>query len=154
MDFKRITTMIENFGKNHASYWGCALAGETGEACNLIKKHERDSTKVSPDLARELADVFVYLELTARFFDIDLQSAIIDKIAVVNHKRELRDQGVETVDCDYCGYMLAVGDALILPSVRDEEEIPTRFHYFCNWKCCEENEVEEHALGQEVMGGY
>ena len=87
-DFKEITKKIENFGKNHASYWGCALAGEVGEACNLIKKHEKDGLEIKELLKEELADIFIYLELTARFFNIDLEKAILDKIEVVKGRRE------------------------------------------------------------------
>lgn len=77
-----------NFGKKYPSYWGNALAGETGEACNLIKKYERDLVDIKEPLAKELADVFIYLELTARFFNIDLEMAIINKIEEVNENRK------------------------------------------------------------------
>ena len=92
MEFKEITKKIINFGRNHYSYWGCALAGEVGEACNLIKKYERDATPIHNDeqlrlanklleqLAEELADVFIYTELTAQQFGIDLEAAIIKKV--------------------------------------------------------------------------
>ena len=87
MDFKEITSKIQNFGCVHASYWGNALAGETGEACNLIKKFERDGLDIKDQLAKELADIFIYLELTAQYFGIDLESSIIEKIAIVNQRR-------------------------------------------------------------------
>ena len=86
--FKKITAKIQNFGKNNASYWGCALAGEVGEACNLIKKHERDGKIIQSELQHELADIFIYLELTARYFNIDLEQAIINKIEIVNNRRK------------------------------------------------------------------
>jgi len=86
MKFKEITEKIINFGKAYASYWGCALAGEVGEACNLIKKYERDGKKINVRLGEELADVFIYLELTARYFGINLEDEIIKKINIINKK--------------------------------------------------------------------
>lgn len=71
--------------------WGNALAGECGEACNVMKKILRidqnirvelaDKTREQyvEDLAEELADVFLYLDLTAAAAGIDLQQAIIRK---------------------------------------------------------------------------
>jgi NTP pyrophosphatase (non-canonical NTP hydrolase) len=105
MDFKDIIKQIENFGCDHASYWGNALAGETGEACNLIKKIERakmefdhKSTqaylshrqRLVDKLRLELADVFIYAELTAQFFNIDLEQAILDKLEIIEYKRGKR----------------------------------------------------------------
>jgi NTP pyrophosphatase (non-canonical NTP hydrolase) len=72
--------------------WACALAGEVGEACNLVKKLRRLSA--APDdlfwetsagsalqrkLADELADVVVYADLLATRLRINLETAVIDK---------------------------------------------------------------------------
>lgn len=97
MEFKNIQLMIKNFGRNHASYWGCALAGETGEACNLIKKYERDGLLNKYDLSLELADIFIYLVLTARYFDIDLENAILEKIKIIDERLSNQDW------CTICG---------------------------------------------------
>jgi len=84
MDFEEIEDMIKNTaGVKPASYWGNALAGEVGEACNLIKKFERDGKKITDDLSLELADVFLYCVLTARVFGIDFQKAILRKIGIL-----------------------------------------------------------------------
>ena len=88
MEFKDIIKKIQNFGKSDPSYWGCALAGEVGEACNLIKKGVRDNLDIKKELAHELADIFIYLELTARFYNINLEKAILEKIDIVNFKRQ------------------------------------------------------------------
>jgi len=95
MNFRQITSRIVNFGRNEATYWGCALAGEVGEACNIIKKLIRDGMdavnangcRYIDLLPSELADVFIYLELTARHFNIDLETSIIDKINEIEKKR-------------------------------------------------------------------
>lgn len=100
MDFKEITSRIINFGRDSPTYWGCALAGEVGEACNLIKKYARGDfdnedgkiigklDKFKYDLGKELADIFNYLELVARYFKIDLEGAILNKIDEVLERRE------------------------------------------------------------------
>lgn len=89
MDFKEIISKIENFGQPHLSYWGCALAGEVGELCNLIKKFERDGQKMEiHQVGDELADIFIYLQLTAEVLQIDLQEAILRKIEIVKKRRE------------------------------------------------------------------
>jgi len=58
------------------------FAGEVGEACNLIKKQERDNLDIASYemLGGELADVFTYLVLTAKYYDIDLEGAIVKKL--------------------------------------------------------------------------
>lgn len=53
------------------SFWGVELAGEVGEACNIIKKIERErlslrgSRATMQDLADELADVIICVDLIA-----------------------------------------------------------------------------------------
>ncbi len=64
------------------SQWGNALAGEVGEACNIIKKIERgDMTleEARQALADELADIQTYLDLLAHRAGIDLGEATISK---------------------------------------------------------------------------
>lgn len=68
--------------------WGNALAGEVGELCNVIKKVRRWETGASrayntPNmltlnqmLAEEIADVFLYLDLVAYHFGLDLYPVI------------------------------------------------------------------------------
>lgn len=67
------------------SYLGNAAAGEMGEACNVIKKLERErhglpgSRANVGQLADELADVVLYLDLIAMKIGVDLEVAIRDK---------------------------------------------------------------------------
>jgi len=72
--------------------WGCAMAGEAGEACNVAKKIRRIEQdiakraeeimgKISMDrqqskLAEECADTFIYLDLLCASQGIDLEAAI------------------------------------------------------------------------------
>ncbi|RZJ06134.1 MAG: hypothetical protein EON89_01040 [Brevundimonas sp.] len=68
------------------------LAGETGEACNVGKKLERErlgirgsrTTKVR--LAEELADVVICADLVAMGEGIDLQQAVINKFNATSAK--------------------------------------------------------------------
>lgn len=69
------------------SDWGNALAGETGEACNIIKKLTRKDDNVHVGhLAEELADVLAYLDLLAAYYNIDLERAYISKFNKVSER--------------------------------------------------------------------
>jgi len=65
-------------GKLNASFRGLELAGEVGELCNIVKKLERErmgirGSRVSViDLAQELADVMITLDLLAMHYSVDL----------------------------------------------------------------------------------
>ena len=74
--------------------WACAMAGECGEACNIIKKMFRgdfkcldEEIKANLDLADELADLVIYVDLTAEKAGIDLGEAIKNKFNKVSEKR-------------------------------------------------------------------
>lgn len=70
-----------------ASDWMVATMGELGEAANVLKKlnRERDGIKgntatadaLREQLARELADTFIYLDLMSQALGIDLESAVV-----------------------------------------------------------------------------
>lgn len=67
------------------SYRGNELAGETGEACNKIKKLERErlgipgSRTTKEELAEELADVVMCVSLIANHIGFDLWVAVANK---------------------------------------------------------------------------
>lgn len=73
-------------------FFGCELAGEVGEACNVIKKLERQrlglpgSRASVDDLAEELADVVIVADLIAAKFNIDLEVAIARKFNKTSDK--------------------------------------------------------------------
>lgn len=64
---------------------GVELAGEVGEACNVIKKLERErlglpgSRDTLEHLAEELADTVISADLTAMSAGIDLKAAVQKK---------------------------------------------------------------------------
>lgn len=62
--------------------WANALTGELGEAANIIKKIKRGDVSLDEarnDLAKELADVQIYLDILAFRAGIDLGIATVAK---------------------------------------------------------------------------
>jgi MazG nucleotide pyrophosphohydrolase domain. len=105
LDFGRLRTMNElrcarwhpgGVGGWSLSDWAVAMAGEAGEACNVVKKlnRERDSlvgnretaTDLRAALAKELADTVIYLDLLAAAAGIDLGEAVTAKFDEVSVK--------------------------------------------------------------------
>lgn len=74
------------------SFRGNELAGETGEACNVIKKLERErhgwrgERDTIEHLAEELADVIICVDLIAGRAGIDLSNAVRDKFNATSRK--------------------------------------------------------------------
>ena len=64
------------------AFRGLELVGEVGEACSKAKKIERErrgirgSRATASELAEELADIVICVDLIAMEFDIDLERAI------------------------------------------------------------------------------
>lgn len=57
-------------------YLGIALAGETGEVCNKIKKWARDEwtdKELAEEVKDELADILIYLVMLADELELDLE---------------------------------------------------------------------------------
>lgn len=70
------------------TFWTTAVAGETGELCNLIKKIERGDNieNAKTKIANEAADVIIYLDLLCCSLNIDLQVAIASKFNEVSDR--------------------------------------------------------------------
>ena len=76
--------------------WACAVAGETGELCNLVKKWHRGDLKDNHNpfagqkeiekMANEAADIVIYLDLFCQKMGIDLDAAIRNKFNYTSHK--------------------------------------------------------------------
>lgn len=69
--------------------WACAMAGECGEACNLIKKQRRGDAVDVDDIADELADLVIYTDLLAARLGIDLGAAVRRKFNAVSERLKL-----------------------------------------------------------------
>jgi NTP pyrophosphatase (non-canonical NTP hydrolase) len=74
------------------AYRGNELAGEVGEACNVIKKLEREriglrgSRVTKEQLAEELADAIICIDLIAMQAGIKLDQAVADKFNATSMK--------------------------------------------------------------------
>ncbi len=88
--WNELTQDIQMFGKDNMLYWSTALAGEVGEFCNLVKKYARDGFIDWDRFGEELADIFIYLHLTAEQLGIDLPEVILKKVKEVNEKRNAK----------------------------------------------------------------
>jgi NTP pyrophosphatase (non-canonical NTP hydrolase) len=69
------------------SDWGCAMAGEVGEACNLIKKRRRGEDIDLDTIAEEVADAVIYADLLLARMDKDLGEAVRAKFNKVSKRR-------------------------------------------------------------------
>lgn len=72
--------------------WGNALAGEVGEACNIIKKIDRGDVPLEyarEALAKEIADAFAYLDLMAECAGISLADAVVSKFNEISERHKL-----------------------------------------------------------------
>lgn len=78
------------------SFRGNELGGETGEAQNIIKKLDRErlgirgSRATKEQLAEELADVIICVDLIAMELGIDLGQSIINKFNQTSEKQNLK----------------------------------------------------------------
>lgn len=79
-----------------AAYRGNELAGEVGEACNIIKKLERERMGIRgsrasvADLSDELADIVICADLIALHYGINLDLAVVRKFNATSEKVGLR----------------------------------------------------------------
>lgn len=78
------------------AFRGNELAGEVGEACNVIKKLERErlglrgSRSSRLALAEELADIVICVDLIAMQAGIDLEEAVCGKFNATSEKYGLK----------------------------------------------------------------
>jgi NTP pyrophosphatase (non-canonical NTP hydrolase) len=74
------------------AFRGVELAGEVGEACNLLKKLERERLGVRGSrasmshVAEELADVIICVDLIAMQLGINLGRAVAEKFNMTSEK--------------------------------------------------------------------
>jgi len=78
--------------------WSNAMCGEAGELANVVKKIRRfecglngaldpSNDELMAMLAHECADVFLYMQLLAEFYGIDLPAAIVEKFNIVSERQ-------------------------------------------------------------------
>lgn len=100
---KRCESVFHPIDAWDESSWACALAGEVGEFCNIIKKRKRvrdefNNHKISSKKAfhkigilheaacKELADILAYLDLNATNLGVKLEDITIKKFNEVSDK--------------------------------------------------------------------
>lgn len=77
--------------------WSNAMAGEMGEAANVVKKIRRaetghpgandpDTVTLVMQLGEELADVVIYADLLASYYGLDLGTEIVNKFNKVSDR--------------------------------------------------------------------
>ena len=66
--------------------WMTAACGELGEAANLIKKMRRGEEIPIQQVAYEIADTVIYLDLLAHRLRIDLGAAVREKFDIVSKR--------------------------------------------------------------------
>jgi NTP pyrophosphatase (non-canonical NTP hydrolase) len=69
--------------------WAVATAGELGEALNLLKKVRRGEKIPTREIAHELADTVIYLDLLADSLGIDLGEAVREKFNLVSERYQV-----------------------------------------------------------------
>lgn len=69
--------------------WIMALTGELGELANLLKKRARGQEISDLDIAKEIADTFLYLDLLTSYLNLNIGQAIQMKFNEVSNKYEL-----------------------------------------------------------------
>lgn len=86
------------------SDWSNAMQGEAGEAGNKVKKLRRIETglqgnrgsesheSLRGELAEEIADTMIYLDLLATYYDIDLPAAVIRKFNEVSDREDFPER--------------------------------------------------------------
>ena len=78
--------------------WSTAMAGEAGEVCNAVKKLRRIETNTQQangprtreeavtEIAKEIGDTFLYLDLLAQRLGINIEDAIRDTFNRVSER--------------------------------------------------------------------
>lgn len=67
--------------------WACAVAGEVGELCNLIKKRRRGDDIQPSAIGDEVADVVIYLDLLCTKLGLDLTTVVASKFNEVSRRK-------------------------------------------------------------------
>ena len=66
--------------------WGVALAGEVGEACNLLKKLRRGEPIDPKEIAFEIADAVVYADVLLTHLGFRLEDVTVEKFNIVSRR--------------------------------------------------------------------
>lgn len=92
------------------SDWSNAMAGEAGETCNVVKKLRRNqfgivqaAADTGPDLraklATEIGDTFLYLDLLAQFYGLDMAVCVAETFNRVSRRENFPELLPEPCGC-------------------------------------------------------
>ena len=103
MNFKKLrnANILRNIewnpdNKVTPTFRGLELSGEVGEACNIIKKLERERIGIRggratiEELEEELSDIMICVDLIAMDYNINLDRAVSDKFNKTSKKYDLK----------------------------------------------------------------
>ena len=85
-NIKRCQDSYHGVNEWSAQDWACAMAGECGEVCNLIKKMRRGEVVDAKMIADEIADLVIYADLLAARLGINLGEAVRNKFNEVSNR--------------------------------------------------------------------
>lgn len=85
---RRLVGMWQAYSAEDRNFLTLSLCGEVGELANKIKKHwdGRLDPPSRTDIAEELADIRILLELVAHSMTIDVEEAVVEKLDVLSHR--------------------------------------------------------------------
>jgi NTP pyrophosphatase (non-canonical NTP hydrolase) len=96
MDLNKLTAANKSRLHNTPAYaqclewsladWSNAIAGETGEMCNLIKKIRRGDDIDPKEVGKELADIVIYADILASVLGLNLADCITQKFNEVSDR--------------------------------------------------------------------
>lgn len=69
--------------------WSLAIAGETGELCNIVKKCIRGDFAIEEkkeDILKELADIITYCDLAVSYLNAATDNILIEKFNEVSKR--------------------------------------------------------------------
>ena len=70
----------------NAVQWSNAIAGETGELCNLTKKEQRGDTIPTVEMLHEIADIVIYADLLCTRLGFKLGDIVAEKFNIVSQR--------------------------------------------------------------------
>lgn len=85
---KRSRQLYNSLSKWKKEDWVVALSEEVGEIAGFVKKEKRDRKNHKKEIGKEIADVFMYLDLFCTSQGYDFGQLIIDKFNEVSKRKK------------------------------------------------------------------
>lgn len=85
-NFERCKSAFHTIDSWSETDWATAIAGEVGEACNMIKKRRRGEDVPVSEVGKELADVVTYVDLLCSRLGLKLEDVLASKFNEVSER--------------------------------------------------------------------